>query len=84
MRYNNTFTYGRAEREGVERYRYEGTTDQFSREFCANLAGEIFTKSEIEGIWDGENWTGKEPGNPFVVAGGYNCRHYFVAIGEEE
>ena len=84
MKYNNTFTKSRAEREGAERYLYDGTTDGRSRPFCANLAGEILTKDEIEEIWDSEDWAGKEPGDPFIVAGGYNCRHYFVAVGEDE
>jgi len=79
MKYNNTFTYARAEREGVTKYVYDGTTDGRSRPWCANLAGAELTKEEIDDLW-AEDWQGKEPGDPFVVAGGYNCRHYFEAI----
>ena len=84
MKYHNTFSYSRAEREGVERYVYEGTTDGKSRPWCANLAGSTMTKDEIEELWDSEEWAGKEPGDPFVVAGGYNCRHYWVAVSDDD
>lgn len=84
MKYNNTFTKTRAEREGVKRYLYDGTTDDKSRPWCAGLAGSILTEDEIYELWDGDDWQGKEPGDPFVVAGGYNCRHYFEAVPEED
>lgn len=83
MRFNNTFTKSRAEREGVKQYLYDGTTDGRSRQFCADLAGSILTEEEIADIWAGD-WAGKSGGDPFVDAGGYNCRHYFEAVGEEE
>lgn len=79
MRYNNTYTKSRAEREGVTKYVYDGTTDGRSRPWCAQLAGSELTKEEIETLWE-EDWQGKEEGDPFVVAGGYNCRHYFEAL----
>ena len=34
---------------------------------------------EIEEIWSGD-WAGKIDGNPFIVRGGYNCRHRFRAV----
>lgn len=80
MHYNNSFTYSRAEREGVERYVYEGTTDGRSRPWCANLAGAEMSKEEIEELWQ-DDWQGKSGGDPFVDAGGYNCRHYWVEAG---
>ncbi len=79
MNFNNTFTKSRAEREGVTKYVYDGTTDGRSRPWCAQLAGSELTKEEIEELWE-EDWSGKEEGDPFVVAGGYNCRHYFEAL----
>ena len=79
MRYNNTYTKSRAEREGVTKYIYDGTTDGRSRPWCQQLAGSELTKEEIEELWE-EDWQGKEEGDPFVVAGGYNCRHYFEAL----
>ena len=41
--------------------------------------GKTYTKEEIEEIWSG-SWAGKISGDPFVVRGGYNCRHRFRGV----
>ena len=40
---------------------------------------QFIIKEEIEEIWSG-SWAGKIDGNPFIVRGGYNCRHRFRAV----
>ena len=36
--------------------------------------GGLFTKDEVRKLWQ-RSWKGKQPGDPFIVRGGYNCRH---------
>lgn len=61
-------------------FKYVGGIIPTSRDFCANHNGKIYTRKQIENIWRSSTWGGKAPGNPFIVRGGYNCRHMFVAI----
>jgi hypothetical protein len=61
---------------GAEHWKYYGSTVQDSREFCREHAGKVYTENEIDEIWKG-NWSGKAAGNPFIVRGGYNCRHHW-------
>lgn len=63
------------------RYKYAGGLIPTSRPFCSAHDGGIYTDKEITSIWSG-TWEGKAPGDPFVVRGGYNCRHFFVLEGE--
>ena len=83
MKFDAAFTAGRAERAGIERFEYAGGTTDKSRPFCMGLDGETMTKDEIYDLWDGSHWAGKEPGDPFVVRGGYNCMHFWVPVEED-
>lgn len=67
---------------GVTRWRYYGDVIKDSRPFCVEHAGNIYSEEEINEIWAGE-WKGKAAGNPFIVRGGYNCRHHFMPVIEE-
>jgi hypothetical protein len=60
-------------------YRYTGGIVKESRDFCTRMDGRTLTEAEIRNIWSTQSWQGKQPGDPFVVRGGYNCRHIFVA-----
>ena len=66
-----------------QRYRYVGGVIAESRDFCVRMDGAEMTEQEIRDTWNSEDWQGKEPGDPFVVRGGYNCRHMWVPIEEE-
>lgn len=66
------------------RYEYVGGVIKESRQFCRSLDGARMTESEIRDLWASEDWPGKEAGDPFIVRGGYNCRHMWVRIEEEE
>lgn len=83
MKFDAAFTAGRAERAGIERFEYAGGTTDKSRPFCMEMDGQTLTKDEIYDIWDGSHWQGKEPGDPFVVRGGYNCMHFWVPVEED-
>lgn len=82
MQFDGAFTKGRAKRQGIKRYRYEGGIIRTSRDWCNQHQGQTYTEDEIFDIWN-DDWAGKEPGDPFVVRGGYNCRHFWVPIEDE-
>lgn len=85
LRADAAFGIGLMKSQGVERFRYAGGTTATSREFCRSHDGKVYTEREIRQIWSSQTWGGKRPGDPFVVRGGYNCRHYWVpATGEEQ
>lgn len=66
-----------AQAAGVEEYTYVGGTIATTRDFCRRHNNKTYTPQEIAKLWRG-NWGGKRTGDPFVVRGGYNCRHYWV------
>ena len=58
----------------IKRWRYLGSLIKDSRPWCVSHVNKIFTTKEVE-AWRGVNWQGKKSGSPFVVRGGWNCRH---------
>lgn len=68
-----------SEQAGVEQWKYVGPRDSKNRSWCASHVNKTLTKKEIE-AWEGQSWTGKKSGDPFVVRGGWNCRHNFEPI----
>lgn len=84
MNFEGAFSRSRAVRNEVKRYQYVGGVIETTRPFCEGLDGAVLTEDEIYDIWNNDNWAGKAPGDPFVVHGGYNCRHWWVPVPEEE
>ena len=41
--------------------------------------GGLFTKDEVRKLWQ-RSWKGKKAGDPFIVRGGYNCRHQWSFV----
>lgn len=82
MSYDGAFSAGVSKRNGVEKWTYSGGIIETSREFCKAHLDNTYTLEDITSIWDG-SWAGKEPGDPFVVRGGYNCLHYWVPVEPE-
>jgi len=80
--FNGTYAKAQATRNGVENFEYVGGVMATSRPFCVSMVGSIMNAEDIQNLWDGSSWAGKEPGDPFVVRGGYNCRHYWVPVEE--
>lgn len=80
MKFDAAFIAGRAERAGIERFEYAGGESDNTRPFCRDMVDQTLTKDEIYEIWDSEFWAGKEPGDPFIVRGGYNCQHFWVPV----
>ena len=82
--FDGAFAKARATRLGITRFTYSGGLIETSRPFCREMLGKSLDIDEIQNIWSSRNWKGKEPGDPFVVRGGYNCRHYWVPIESDE
>ena len=83
--FDGALTVLRGRNAGKEiRYRYAGGIIAESRDFCRQMDGRVLTETEIRRIWSSQTWGGKRPGDPFVTRGGYNCRHSFVPVAEDE
>lgn len=80
--FNTVVTRLRSQQAGVKRYRYVGGTIDTTRDFCRRLNGGVFTEQQIRNLWQ-STWSGKSPGDPFVVRGGYNCRHHWIPVADE-
>jgi len=68
---------------GATKWKYYGDVIRDSRPFCRKHAGQVFTEEEIADTWAG-SWKGKSSGDPLIVRGGYNCRHHWRPVFDEE
>lgn len=80
--FNASLTMQSSREGGIEKWMYYGSVVNDSRDFCIRHAGKTYTEKEIRKIWKG-SWTGKAAGDPFIVRGGYNCRHFWVAVQDD-
>lgn len=72
-----------AEENEIEHFVYQGGLMITSRPFCIERNNKVFTKEEIAS-WKELKFQGKtNPYDPFVHAGGYNCRHNYDPISPE-
>ncbi len=78
MQFHGQFTVAKAKESGLNHYRYTGTLVRDSRPFCINMLNKTFTEKEIRDIWNNQGWQGKSTGDPFIVRGGYRCRHTWL------
>ena len=83
LQFDTVVTRIRATEQNVKRFRYVGGIVDKTRPFCASIDGGVFTVDEIQSMWR-EEWSGKAPGDPFVVRGGYNCRHFWIPVESDE
>tara|TARA_B110000503_G_scaffold27339_1_gene43542 strand:- start:3329 stop:4186 length:858 start_codon:yes stop_codon:yes gene_type:complete len=83
MRFDGAFTANRGQRLGITKWTYSGGVVENTRPWCSDLDGQTLDEDEINDLW-GEDWAGKSGDNPFVDRGGYNCRHYWEPVQEEE
>jgi len=76
---------------GLEYVKYFGSVIATTRRHCALVrAGSydkrpsgLFTKDEVRNLWNRLDWSGKQSGDPFVVRGGYNCRHQWSFVNPD-
>jgi hypothetical protein len=80
MDFDAVFIKHRAEQAGLTKFKYTGSIIAESRDFCIRNLGRTFTKSEAQSLWSSQSWKGKRNGDPFVVRGGHNCRHFWVPV----
>ena len=78
MQFHGQFTVAKAKESGLNHYRYTGTLVRDSRPFCQNMLNKTLTEEEIRQIWNTQGWQGKSTGDPFIVRGGYRCRHTWI------
>lgn len=67
---------------GADAWLYYGSNINDTREFCRTHSGKTYTEEQIREIWSGD-WAGKSSGDPFIVRGGYNCRHHWRPVFRE-
>jgi ribosomal protein S13 len=83
MGFDGQFAKYRADQLGLNSYKYTGTTVRDTRDFCRRNVNRVFTEEEIREIWSSQTWKGKAQGDPFVVRGGYNCRHHWQPVDSD-
>jgi LPS O-antigen subunit length determinant protein (WzzB/FepE family) len=81
--YSRASSIAIAKEAGVEKWEYFGDTEKDTREFCRNMLGRVMTEDEIREKWSSESWQGKSDGDPFIVCGGYNCKHEWLPVFED-
>lgn len=83
MEFDGGWTFHKAKTAGINKFQYEGGLIDSSREWCREHQGKTYTEAQIREIWANSSWSGKKPGNPFIVRGGYKCRHFWMPVNEE-
>ena len=89
--FDATLNFNKSRDAGLTFVKYYGDVIPTTRELCKNLVngvynkrkGGLFTINEIKDLWQSRSWSGKKSGNPFVVRGGYNCRHQFSYVNPD-
>ena len=79
MQFDGQFTVYKAKEAGLNKYKYTGTLVRDSRDHCRKHINKIYTEKRIREIWQG-SWAGKSEGDPFIVRGGYRCRHTWLPV----
>ena len=78
MQFHGQFTVAKAKDAGLTHFRYTGTLVRDSRPFCRDMVNKTLTEKEILDTWNNQGWQGKSTGDPFIVRGGYRCRHTWI------
>lgn len=81
--YSRASSMAMAREAGIEKWEYFGDTEKDTRDFCRNMLGRVMTEDEIREKWSSESWQGKSDGDPFIVCGGYNCKHEWLPVFED-
>lgn len=78
MQFHGQFTVKKAKDAGLNHFTYTGTLVRDSRQFCREMVNKTLTETEIRDMWKRRSWAGKSNGDPFIVRGGYRCRHTWI------
>jgi hypothetical protein len=82
MQFDGQFTIHKAKEAGLKHFKYTGTIMGTTRDFCRRHIGRTYNEKQIRAIWTG-NWAGKSSGDPFIVRGGYRCRHTWLPVDKD-
>ena len=82
MQFDGQFTIHKAKEAGLKHFKYTGTLVGTTRDFCKRHIGRTYNEKQIRAIWTG-NWAGKSSGDPFIVRGGYRCRHTWLPVDKD-
>jgi hypothetical protein len=78
MQFHGQFTIAKAKEAGLNHFTYTGTLVRDSRDFCRSMLGKTLSEKDIRDTWNSRSWQGKSNGDPFIVRGGYRCRHTWI------
>ncbi len=78
MQFHGQFTVAKAKASGLNHFTYTGTLVRDSRPFCIEMLNRTLTEEQIRDMWNNRAWQGKSTGDPFIVRGGYRCRHTWI------
>jgi len=84
MQFDASINVAAGKEVGADRWKYYGSVIQDSRPWCVKYAGKKFSEDQIRDLWANNEWQGKAPGDPFIVRGGYNCRHHWRPVFDIE
>jgi hypothetical protein len=84
MQYDASLNVAAGKEIGADQWKYYGSVIRDSRDWCKKHAMKTYTEEEIREMWSSNSWTGKAPGDPFIVRGGYNCRHHWRPVFDTE
>lgn len=80
MQFYSSIHNQKAKDAGLNEFLYVGDVIASTRPFCAQRAGKVYTREEIES-WTGY-WQGKS-GPAMTCRGGYHCRHHWQPCKKE-
>lgn len=79
MEVDATILKKKSEEFEIKKFKYAGSLIKDSRKWCVDHVGQILTMEEIQ-KWEDKKWKGKKSGDPFVVRGGWRCRHRWIPV----
>jgi len=89
--FDATLNFNKSQDAGLTYVKYYGDVIPTTRTICRNVIngvydrrkGGLFTVDEVRRLWAGQSWSGKKPGDPLIVSGGYNCRHQWSYVNPD-
>lgn len=84
MQFDASINVAAGKEIGADQWKYYGSVIQDSRPWCVRHAGKTYTEEQLRELWANNEWQGKAPGDPFIVRGGYNCRHHWRPVFDIE